>query len=141
MRRKWEIGRGRPERGGMQGLLDRVGGSGGYGGSKKTPEGLLSASKKVKPKKKIDPDDVYEGKPAPHRVIENILEEHGFRLSESKSPNTYFIEAGGKFGRDFKVRLFEPNPNKISVIGGKTKIQQSTLNNPSITDLKIWLGY
>ena len=98
-------------------------------------------SKKVNPKKKIDPVDVYEGKPAPHRVIENILEEHGFRLSESKSPNTYFIEAGGKFGRDFKVRLFEPNPNKISVIGGKTKIQQSTLNKPSITDLKIWLGY
>ena len=115
---------------GSEGMFERFAG-GGRGGGNRKPEGLL----KVKPKKKIDPDDVYEGNPAPNKDIENVLERHGFSFSESKSPNTFFIEDGGK------VRIFEPNPNRISVIGGKTKIQQSTLNRPSITDLKIWLGY
>ena len=129
MRRKWEIGRGQPERGGMQGLLDRVGGSGGYGGSRRKPEGLLSTSKR---KKEQEIDD----SPRDPRITERILRDNGYQ------------EATTLHGR--KQQTFVPLNDKgkyriytgwTSGKGAKQGVSQTTLNNPSVKELLRFLGY
>tara|TARA_R100001082_G_scaffold110340_1_gene90012 strand:- start:1700 stop:2068 length:369 start_codon:yes stop_codon:yes gene_type:complete len=122
MRKKWEIGRGQPERGGMQGLIDRIGGAGGYGG----PRSRL----KIKKKKEQEVDE----SPRDPKVTERFLEDHGYTpaTSSSKQPNTYEkLTDGGKY------RIYTGTRTS----SGKTGVSQNTMKNPSLKELMIWMGY
>ncbi len=99
-------------------LLEKIGGSG--GGSRS----------RLKIKKKQEIDD----SPRDPRITEKFLEDHGYTqaTTSSRKPFTYEqLTDGGKY------RIYTGTSSRT----GREGVSQTTMNNPSVKELKDWMGY
>lgn len=105
------------------------------------------ARSKLKIKKKKDPEerdpDTYSGamyvkdskSPRNPRIIERILNDHGYgEAAKSGRREGFTYEVLNTKG---KIRAYVPEKKQT----GRWGVSQKTMNNPSIKELMIWLGY
>tara|TARA_R110002096_G_scaffold290509_2_gene484830 strand:- start:1477 stop:1893 length:417 start_codon:yes stop_codon:yes gene_type:complete len=123
-------------------LMEKIGGAGGGGGKLKS---LFGSKSKLKIKKKKDPEAEalkrWEAKRGPDdsprnpRITERFLEDHGFTEAESSTKKAFTYERLNDTG---KYRVYTGNGTSVS---GKETFVQNTFKNPSLRELRDWMGY
>lgn len=108
--------------------------SGAKGGGLGSLKGFTGGKKNLFKTKKLKKIKTKDDSPKGDRVTDSFMREHGWKHVESgREPNTYkYLNEAGK------VRAYTAYTKKDKM---KPGVSQKTFNNPTLKQLKDWMGY